>query len=92
VRAFPVVVEDAQGRGHLRRVFARLGVEIRDGARVTEVRAGGLLLAGGEHVPADTVVSAVRSRGLARSGRLLLALRAPGFLGVPCALMAGWLP
>jgi NADH:quinone reductase (non-electrogenic) len=57
-----------RGRRHLRRVFARLGVEIRDGVRVTEVRADGLLLAGGEHVPADTVVWATGFRvpGLAR--------------------------
>ncbi|MCO5996238.1 NAD(P)/FAD-dependent oxidoreductase [Actinoallomurus rhizosphaericola] len=45
-----------RGRRHLRRVFDRLGVEIREDARVTEVRADGVLLTGGEFVPAGTVV------------------------------------
>jgi NADH dehydrogenase FAD-containing subunit len=45
-----------RGRRHLRRTFARLGIEIRDSAVVTEVRADGVLLAGGEHVPSDFVV------------------------------------
>ncbi|WP_329251963.1 FAD-dependent oxidoreductase [Actinoallomurus sp. NBC_01490] len=51
-----------RGRRHVRRVFTRLGVEIRDGVRVAEVRADGLLLDGGEHVPADTVVWATGFR------------------------------
>lgn len=51
-----------RGRRHLRRVFARLGVEIREDARVTEVRADGLLLAEGEHMLADTVVWAAGFR------------------------------
>lgn len=51
-----------RGRRHLRRVFARLGVEIQEEAPVTEVRADGVLLAGGEHVPADTVVWAAGFR------------------------------
>jgi NADH dehydrogenase len=45
-----------RGRRHLHRVFDRLGVEIREHARVTEVRADGVVLAGGAHLPADTVV------------------------------------
>lgn len=51
-----------RGRRHLRRVFARLGVQIQEDARVTEVRSDGLLLAGGERVPADTVVWAAGFR------------------------------
>ncbi|MFC6082974.1 NAD(P)/FAD-dependent oxidoreductase [Sphaerisporangium aureirubrum] len=43
-------------RRHLRATFRRLGVETRPGARVSEVRADGLLLDGGEHLAADTVV------------------------------------
>ncbi|RZQ59731.1 oxidoreductase [Amycolatopsis suaedae] len=46
----------AKGRAHLRKAFARLGVEVRDRAQVTEVRADGLLLDGDEHLAADTVV------------------------------------
>lgn len=46
----------ARGRAHLRRSFDRLGVEVRDGARVAEVRADGVRLADGGHVAADTVV------------------------------------
>ncbi|WP_367136291.1 NAD(P)/FAD-dependent oxidoreductase [Saccharothrix sp. HUAS TT1] len=46
----------AKGRAHLHRVFDRLGVGVRDHAEVTEVRADGLVLAGGEHVAADAVV------------------------------------
>lgn len=45
-----------KGRRHLHRTFARLGIELRDGVRVAEVRADGVVLAGGEHVPSDVVV------------------------------------
>lgn len=45
-----------RGRRYLGRTFRRLGVEVQDQVRVAEVRADGLLLAGGEHVSADTVV------------------------------------
>lgn len=71
-----------RGRRHLRRVFTRLGVEIVEEARVTEVRADGVLLAGGEHVPADIVVwttgfrvpPVAREAGFAvdESGRMLV--------------------
>jgi NADH:quinone reductase (non-electrogenic) len=45
-----------RGRRHLRRVFTRLGIEFRDESPVSEVRADGVVLAGGEHVPSDFVV------------------------------------
>ncbi|MFC4852180.1 NAD(P)/FAD-dependent oxidoreductase [Actinophytocola glycyrrhizae] len=45
-----------KGRRHLRRVFARLGIEVRDEAEVAEVRADGVVLAEGEHVRSDVVV------------------------------------
>ncbi|GAA3866294.1 FAD-dependent oxidoreductase [Saccharothrix violaceirubra] len=45
----------AKGRRHLRRVFDRLGVTVVDDARVTEVRADGVVLADRE-ITADTVV------------------------------------
>ncbi|MEI5098928.1 FAD-dependent oxidoreductase [Streptomyces sp. PmtG] len=45
-----------RGRQHLRRVFDRLGVDVRDSARVTQVSADGVLLADGAFLPADTVV------------------------------------
>jgi NADH dehydrogenase FAD-containing subunit len=45
-----------KGRRHLRKVFGRLGVRVRDRARVTEVRDDGLVLDTGELVAADTVV------------------------------------
>jgi NADH dehydrogenase FAD-containing subunit len=45
-----------KGRRHVRRAFERLGVLVRDHATVTEVRADGLVLGGGEHVAADAVV------------------------------------
>jgi NADH dehydrogenase len=45
-----------RGRRHLRRVFTRLGVEVRDEAEVTEVRDDGVLLADGGRVAADTVI------------------------------------
>ncbi|GAA4236410.1 NADH dehydrogenase FAD-containing subunit [Streptosporangium album] len=45
-----------RARRYLRRTFGRLGIEVRENARVTEVRADGLVLEGGEHVGADTVV------------------------------------
>ncbi|GAB2984881.1 NAD(P)/FAD-dependent oxidoreductase [Saccharothrix stipae] len=45
-----------KGRAHLRKVFDRLGIRVRDRAHVTEVRADGLVLAGDEPVAADTVV------------------------------------
>jgi NADH:ubiquinone reductase (H+-translocating) len=45
-----------RGRRHLRRVCARLGIDVRERARVARVRADGVVLEGGEHVPSDIVV------------------------------------
>ncbi|KAA9152998.1 oxidoreductase [Amycolatopsis acidicola] len=45
-----------KGRRYLQSVFARLGIEVRENARVAEVRADGLVLEDGAHVAADTVV------------------------------------
>ena len=45
-----------RGRAHLRRVFARLGIEVRDSTLVAEVRADGVVLADGSHVASDVVV------------------------------------
>jgi NADH dehydrogenase FAD-containing subunit len=45
-----------KGRRHLTRTCTRLGIEVRDDVRVAEVRADGVVLAGGEHVPSDVVV------------------------------------
>ncbi|GAA4847187.1 FAD-dependent oxidoreductase [Saccharopolyspora rosea] len=66
-----------RGRRHLRRVFGRLGVDIREHAPVAEVRADGAVLRSGEHVPADVVVWAAgfrapdlaRDAGIAVDGR-----------------------
>ncbi|RCG28550.1 oxidoreductase [Sphaerisporangium album] len=57
-----------RARRHLWRVFTRLGVDVRENARVREVRGDGLLLEDGEHVAADTVVwtTGFRVPGLAR--------------------------
>lgn len=46
----------ARGRRHLRRTFGRLGIEIRDRAEVAKVDSGGVLLADGSRLDADTVV------------------------------------
>jgi NADH dehydrogenase len=45
-----------KGRRHLRRVLDRLGVEVREDARIAEVRADGVVLSDGEHIGSDTVV------------------------------------
>jgi len=45
-----------KGRRHLRRTFARLGIEIRDEVRVAEVHADGVELTDGAHIPSDVVV------------------------------------
>lgn len=45
-----------RGRRHLRRVFDRLGIDVRERVLVERVRADGVVLAGGEHVPSDLVV------------------------------------
>ncbi|HEX2132788.1 MAG TPA: FAD-dependent oxidoreductase [Actinophytocola sp.] len=66
-----------RGRRHLARTFARLGIEVRDEVRVGEVRADGVVLADGEHVPSDVVVwttgfsvpALARDAGLAVDGR-----------------------
>lgn len=42
-----------KGRAHLRRVFARLGIEIHEGAEVTRLAAGRAELANGEALPFD---------------------------------------
>ncbi|ASO19504.1 NADH dehydrogenase FAD-containing subunit [Actinoalloteichus hoggarensis] len=45
-----------KGRAHLARVFDRFGIEVRTGARVTEVRESSLVLADGETVDTDITV------------------------------------
>lgn len=45
-----------KGRGHLRRTFDRLGIELREHAPVASVRADGVVLTDGTHVPSDVVV------------------------------------
>ncbi|MEV0534608.1 FAD-dependent oxidoreductase [Kitasatospora sp. NPDC050463] len=45
----------ARGRGHVRRVMARLGIEVHERHTVTGVDAGGLTTTGGR-IPADVVV------------------------------------
>ncbi|WP_216205291.1 NAD(P)/FAD-dependent oxidoreductase [Amycolatopsis aidingensis] len=61
-----------RGRRHLRRVTDRLGIEVRAGARISEVRPDGLLLADGTHLLADTVVwtAGFRVPDLARAAGL----------------------
>ncbi|TDV57154.1 NAD(P)/FAD-dependent oxidoreductase [Actinophytocola oryzae] len=46
----------AKGRRHLRRTFDRLGIHVREHARVAEVRSDGVVLSDGEHVASDVVV------------------------------------
>ncbi|WP_082376945.1 NAD(P)/FAD-dependent oxidoreductase [Nocardiopsis sp. NRRL B-16309] len=46
----------ARGRAHVRRVLHRLGVAVRERARVDAVDARGLVLADGGRLPADLVV------------------------------------
>ncbi|MFJ9949955.1 NAD(P)/FAD-dependent oxidoreductase [Kitasatospora sp. NPDC091207] len=45
----------ARGRGHVRAVMARLGIEVHERSTVTEVDTGGLHTSGGR-IPADVVV------------------------------------
>jgi len=45
------------------RLLGELGVEIRTGARVTEVRSDGVLLGGGDFIPSELVVWAAGVRG-----------------------------
>lgn len=45
-----------RGRRYLRRTFERLGIEVSDQVRVTEVRPDGLVTAADGHLPADIVV------------------------------------
>ncbi len=45
------------------RLLGELGVEIRTGARVTEVRSDGIVLAGGEFIPSELVVWSAGVRG-----------------------------
>ncbi|HEY7596421.1 MAG TPA: FAD-dependent oxidoreductase [Actinophytocola sp.] len=71
-----------RGRAYLRSTFKRLGIEVRDSVQVTEVRADGVVLAGGEHMPSDVVVwttgftvpALAREAGLAvdEHGRMLV--------------------
>lgn len=67
----------ARGRRHLRRVFDRLGVRVRDHAAVAEVRADGLVLDTGELLPADAVVwtAGFRVPDLAREAGLAVDAR-----------------
>jgi NADH dehydrogenase FAD-containing subunit len=51
--AEPGAALSGRAREHLRRVFDRLGVDVRSGATVTEVRPDAVLLAGGETVATD---------------------------------------
>lgn len=45
-----------KGRQYLSNTFDRLGIEVRERSSVAEVRADGVMLAGGQHLPSDTVV------------------------------------
>lgn len=45
-----------RARHYLHEVFSGLGVEVREGVRVAEVRPDGVRLAAGDHVAADAVV------------------------------------
>jgi NADH dehydrogenase len=58
VPAFPPRLSIATAR-----LLGELGVEIRTGARVTEVRPDGVLLAGGDFIPSELVVWAAGVRG-----------------------------
>jgi NADH dehydrogenase len=49
----PGAALSSPARAHLRRAFDRLGVEVRSGATVVEVRADAVVLAGGETVGSD---------------------------------------
>ena len=44
-----------RGRQHLHQTFDRLGIQVREHAKVAKVAADGLLLEGGEHIDADVV-------------------------------------
>ncbi|MFC8600688.1 NAD(P)/FAD-dependent oxidoreductase [Isoptericola sp. NPDC057191] len=48
--------------GHLVRWYAEAGVRLRTGAAVAAVDGSGVRLSGGEHVPADLVLTAVGAR------------------------------
>ncbi|MEV4753588.1 FAD-dependent oxidoreductase [Micromonospora sp. NPDC049559] len=52
----PGAALSAKARRHFLRTFHRLGIELRENVRVTEVHADGLSLAGGERLDADIVV------------------------------------
>ena len=65
------------------RLLGELGVEIRTGARVTEVRSDGICLAGGDFIPSELVVWSAGVRGpdvlknldgleVSRSGQLVV--------------------
>lgn len=45
-----------RGQQHLQRALSRLDVEVRENARVAQVRADGVVLADDQHLHADTVV------------------------------------
>jgi NADH dehydrogenase FAD-containing subunit len=51
--AEPGAALSTRAREHLRRVFDRLGVDVRSGATAAEVRPDGVVLAGGETVASD---------------------------------------
>ena len=55
-KAEPGAALSTRARAHLRRVFDRLGIEIRTGVTVAEVRADSLVLAGGGTVPSELTV------------------------------------
>jgi NADH:ubiquinone reductase (H+-translocating) len=58
VPALPQRLSDATAR-----LLGQLGVEIRTGARVTEVRSDGICLAGGDFIPSELVVWSAGIRG-----------------------------
>jgi NADH dehydrogenase FAD-containing subunit len=64
-----------RGQDHLHRAFDRLGIEVREHAKVAKVAADGLLLENGEHVDADVVVwtTGFRVPHLAREAGLAVA-------------------
>ncbi|MEV3936877.1 FAD-dependent oxidoreductase, partial [Glycomyces sp. NPDC049804] len=55
-RGEPGSMMGPKAKAHLRRALDRLGVEVRTGVTVAEVRPGAVVLEGGERMPTDTTL------------------------------------
>ncbi|GIL29801.1 NAD(P)/FAD-dependent oxidoreductase [Actinocatenispora comari] len=85
-RTEPGAALGARARGHLRDALRRLGIRVRTGVEIVKVLPDAVALAGGETVPADTVLWSSGVRGAPLAAVAGLAVDGAGRIVTDAAL------